>query len=407
MHHPRRPLPDPARGDRHRQDPHRRARRRAGAKADAGDRPQQDPGRPALQRVPRVLPAQRGRVLRQLLRLLPARGLPADVRHLHREGQLDQRRHRPAAARRHGCAVLAARRADRCLGVVHLRHGLAGELRADGAVPGGRRRAAARGDAREAGLDPVLPQRRGAGPRQVPRPRRRDRGAAGQHGVGLPDLAVRRRGRVDRALRPDDRGGAVQARPPRHLPRHALRDGARADRPRGGRHRRRDERAAARAGGRGQDARGPPPALAHRVRHGDAARDGVLQRHRELLADPRGPVGGHAAAHAARLPARRLPGGGGRVAPDRAADRRHVRGRPVAQADAGRLRVPAAVGARQPAAAVRRVPGAGAAAAVRVGHARPLRAAQLDPRGRADHPPDRPDRPRGRGASRRGARSTT
>ena len=45
-----------------------------------------------------------------------------------------------------------------------------------------------------------------------------------------------------------------------------------------------------------------------------------------------------------------------RVASDRAADRRHVRGRPQPQADARRLRLPAAVGARQPPAEVRRVP---------------------------------------------------
>ena len=45
-----------------------------------------------------------------------------------------------------------------------------------------------------------------------------------------------------------------------------------------------------------------------------------------------------------------------RVAPDRAAARRHVRGRPLAQADAGRLRLPAPVGDGQPAAALRRVP---------------------------------------------------
>ena len=45
-----------------------------------------------------------------------------------------------------------------------------------------------------------------------------------------------------------------------------------------------------------------------------------------------------------------------RVAPDRAADRRHVRGRPLAQADAGRLRVPAAERDGQPPADVRGVP---------------------------------------------------
>ena len=54
-------------------------------------------------------------------------------------------------------AALFARRdvADRGLGVLHLRHGLARELRADGAVPGGRRRASTRDDAAEAGVDPV------------------------------------------------------------------------------------------------------------------------------------------------------------------------------------------------------------------------------------------------------------
>ena len=43
----------------------------------------------------------------------------------------------------------------------------------------------------------------------------------------------------------------------------------------------------ARAGGRRQAARVPPPAPAHAVRHGDAARDGLLLGDRELLADPR------------------------------------------------------------------------------------------------------------------------
>ena len=59
-----------------------------------------------------------------------------------------------------------------------------------------------------------------------------------------------------------------------------------------------------------------------------------------------------------------------RVAPDRAADRRDVRGRPLAQADARRLRLPAPVGARQPAAPLRRVPRQGGADGVRLGDAR-------------------------------------
>ena len=51
----------------------------------------------------------------------------------------------------------------------------------------------------------------------------------------------------------------------------------------------RAQRALRRARGRGQAARVAPPAPAHAVRHGDAARDGLLQRHRELLAHPRRP----------------------------------------------------------------------------------------------------------------------
>ena len=43
-------------------------------------------------------PQQRGRVLRLLLRLLPARGLRAVVGHVHREGRVDQRAHRADAA---------------------------------------------------------------------------------------------------------------------------------------------------------------------------------------------------------------------------------------------------------------------------------------------------------------------
>ena len=65
----------PARRDRHRQDVHDGRGDRAGPAPGAGDRPQQDARGAALQRVPRVLPRQRGRVLRLLLRLLPARGL--------------------------------------------------------------------------------------------------------------------------------------------------------------------------------------------------------------------------------------------------------------------------------------------------------------------------------------------
>ena len=59
-----------------------------------------------------------------------------------------------------------------------------------------------------------------------------------------------------------------------------------------------------------------------------------------------------------------------RVAPDRSAARGDVRGRPVAQADARRLRLPPPFGARQPAAALRRVPRARPAARLHLGDAR-------------------------------------
>ena len=68
----------------------------------------------------------------------------------------------------------------------------------------------------------------------------------------------------------------------------------------------------------------------------------------------------------------------GRVAPDGAAARRHVRGRLLAQADARRLRLPPRVRARQPPAPIRRVPGAAAAARVRVRHTGSFRAVALE-----------------------------
>ena len=59
---------------------------------------------------------------------------------------------------------------------------------------------------------PVPPQRHGARPRALPRARRRRRGAAGVLRDGLPRLAVRRRGRVDHALRPAHAARSTRAR---------------------------------------------------------------------------------------------------------------------------------------------------------------------------------------------------
>ena len=170
----------------------------------------------------------------------------------------------------------------------------------------------------------------------------------------------------------------------------------------------RAQRALRRAGGRGQAAGEPPPAPAHAVRHGDAAGDGLLQRHRELLADPRRPHARRAALLPAGLLPRRLRPDDRRVPPDRAADRRHVRGRPVAQADAGRLRLPAAERAGQPAADLRGVPVDRAADGVRERDARRRTSAQHSGDGRrADRPPDGHRGPAGRRPRRRATRSTT
>ncbi len=81
-----------------------------------------------------------------------------------------------------------------------------------------------------------------------------------------------------------------------------------------------------------------------------------------------------------------------------AADRRHVRGRPLAQADPGRPRLPAAERDRQPAAQVRRVPRPGRPGRDGLGDAGRVRADRSEPDRRADRPPDRDRRPRGRGS---------
>ncbi len=77
----------------------------------------------------------------------------------------------------------------------------------------------------------------------------------------------------------------------------------------------------------GQAARGAAAADAHHLRPRDDAPGRLLLRHRELLAAHRRPRGRQRAEHPARLLPRGLPAGHRRVARDRAADRRDVRGR--------------------------------------------------------------------------------
>ena len=186
---------------------------------------------------------------------------------------------------------------------------------------------------------------------------------------------VRRRDRRAGGHRPAHRQDAAPPRPHLDLPEVDLRDVARQHQAR-----RRDDqgragRAPRRPRARGQAARSAAAAPADDVRPRDDPRDRLLPRHRELLAAPDGPRAGRAAADAARLPARGRRDRRRREPPDRAAGPRDVRRRPVAQGSAGVVRLPAAVGARQPAAELRRVGAARRPARLRVGDARSLRAA--------------------------------
>ena len=176
--------------------------RRARAEAGAGDRAQQDARRPAVQRVPDVLPSQRRRVLRLLLRLLPARGVRPEQGPLHREGLGDQPGDRPAAPLRHRGAVRAPGRLDRRQRVLHLRPGLAADLRRESADAEQGRDDRSRPAAAQAGLDPVHAQRHGARTGNLPGPRRDARDLARLRRDRLPDRPVRRRGRAPAALRP-------------------------------------------------------------------------------------------------------------------------------------------------------------------------------------------------------------
>ena len=113
---------------------------RAGAAPDADPRPEQEPRRPARPGDPRVLPEQPGRVLRQLLRLLPARGVHPVERHVHREGLVDQRRDRPAPPFGDGRAAHPPRHHRRRVGQLHLRDGQPRGVQGSAARPQRRRR---------------------------------------------------------------------------------------------------------------------------------------------------------------------------------------------------------------------------------------------------------------------------
>ena len=326
----RRALPDAARRD----------RRRA--------RPRRWPGVEQLQRPALVIahnktlaaqlcnefreffPRQRRRVLRLLLRLLPARGVPpASDTYIEKDSaindDIDRLRHAATSA-----PADAPRRHHRRVRLLHLRPRLAGGVR--GAA--GRARVGG-----ESGREYLLRELVGiqyaattsCWAAAVPRARRRDRGPAGVHGDGVPRLAVRRRGRV--ASRTSTRSRARSSRALDELivypATHYVTSPPTLERA--------IEEIGGGAGGARRAVRGGRASCSRRT----ASRQRTeydLEMMREIgycngienysrILDGR--AAGPAAVHAARLLPARLPRLHRRVAQHRAADRRHVRGRPL------------------------------------------------------------------------------
>ena len=237
-------------------------------------------------------------------------------------------------------------------------------------------------------------------PGHVPRARRRGGGPSGLRGDRLPHRAVRRRDRADRGGQSAHRRGArassseITIYPAKHFvtPEDEVEravDGIRKEL---------GERLEV-LKGRGQAPRGPAAQLPHRVRPGAAPRGRLLPGDRELLPPPLRAQAGRAALQPPRLLPRGLPRGRRRVPRHRAPDRGHVRGRPLAQGDPGRLRLPPALGARQPAAPLRGVRDDWCSGRSSSPPPRPGTSSTKTARrgGGADHPAHRPRRSRGRG----------
>ena len=153
--------------------------------------------------------------------------------------------------------------------------------------------------------------------------------------------------------------------------------------------------------------RGGAAEAADPVRPRDDARGRLLLRDRELLAPSRRPRGGRAAVDADRLLPDRLPAGRRREPHHDPAGPRHVQERPDPQGDPRRLRLPAAIGPRQPAADIRGVRGPHEPGRLHERDAGSVRDRARRPRRGAVHPSDRRRRPADQRAPDRRARSTT
>ena len=245
-------------------------------------------------------------------------------------------------------------------------------------VRAGRAARAATPSSRELVRDPVRPQRRHLRAGHLPGARRLDRDLPGLRRAGDPDRALGRRGRADQqdqsAHRQHHRRSSTSA--PSIPAKHFVTERATIERAVQAIRAELAERLpSCKAAGKLLEAQRLESRTNFDIEMllevGTCAGIENYSRH----------LSGRRAGRAPGLPARllpgRLPGGGGRVARVAAADRRDVQRRPRPQADPGRVRLPAAVRARQPPAPVRRVHGAGAADDQRVGHAGRARAAAL------------------------------
>ena len=326
--------------------------------ADPRPGPQQDARRPAVRRVPRVLPrtTRSSTSSATSTTTSPRRTCRAATRTSRRtrsrNDEIDRLRHAATHA-------LFERRDVIIVASVSCIYGLA--PRSTTARPSCRLRAGGqyRRDAVLRHLVDLQYQRndQALGARPVPRPRRHARAPAGVRGVVV---RVEFFGdEVERITELDPLTGELLAerKEVNVYPATHLRDAGRQAQGSHRRHRGRDGGAGRRARGRGARPGGRPTAPAHDVRPRDAARARLLHRRRELLAPPLPARGRLAAVDPARLLPAGLAPGRRRVAHDHPAGRRHVQERPDPQGDPGRLRVPAAVGARQPAADVRGVRG--------------------------------------------------
>ena len=401
----RRARPGPPRRHRHRQDLHHGQDHRGDAAPRDHPRPEQDPGGAALRRVQAILPRERGRILRQLLRLLPARGLRPPIRYLYREGIADQRADRPDAPLGDPGSARARRRHHRRLRVLHLRHRLGRDLFRHDPGPPCRppiRPAHRHGRPRRPAIPP---QRCRLLPRLLPRARRRGRGAP--RPPGGPRLApqlLRRRPGGDHRVRPAHRQEDRRDGPHPHLRQFPLRDAQAHDEAGHGRHPRRIEDAPRPARRRGQAAGGAAPRAAHQFRPRDAGGHRRLQRDRELLPLPHRPRPRRAAAHPLRVHPRqrhrlrrRIP----RLGP---ADRRDVQGRLPPQVHPRRARIPPALLHGQPPPQVRGVERHAPAIRLRLRHPLGLGIGAIGRRlRRAGDPPHRPFGPHGRDPPRRDA----